>query len=90
MKPERVRIGTTVRVREQLRIAERRGMVGRIADYYGEMGTWPWMCASRAGVGGARPTFFTHFDVPSCAYWGSLAAMRSTLGPTRVFLRSPL
>ena len=35
MKPESVHIGTTVRVREHHRIAERRGMVGRIADHYG-------------------------------------------------------
>jgi hypothetical protein len=35
MKPEEVHIGMTVRVREHYRIAERRGMVGRIADRYG-------------------------------------------------------
>jgi hypothetical protein len=35
MKPEKVLIGMTVRVREHHRIAERRGMVGRIADRYG-------------------------------------------------------
>ena len=35
MKPERVSIGTTVRVRERHRVAERRGMVGRITDHYG-------------------------------------------------------
>ena len=35
MKPENVHIGATVRVRERHRIAERRGMVGRIADRYG-------------------------------------------------------
>ena len=35
MEPEQVLIGTTVRVREHYRIAERRGMVGRIADHYG-------------------------------------------------------
>jgi hypothetical protein len=35
MKPERVLIGMTVRVREHQRIAERRGMVGRIAAHYG-------------------------------------------------------
>src|SRR5215213_8749260 len=32
MKPGRVPIGTTVKVREHHRIAERRGMVGRVAD----------------------------------------------------------
>jgi hypothetical protein len=35
MKPEEVHIGMKVRVREHYRIAERRGMVGRIADRYG-------------------------------------------------------
>ena len=35
MEPERITIGTTVRVREHHRIAERRGMVGRVADHYG-------------------------------------------------------
>jgi hypothetical protein len=35
VKPDRVSIGTTVRVREHHRIAERRGMAGRIADCYG-------------------------------------------------------
>ena len=34
MKPGRVPIGTTVRVREHHRIAERRGTVGRVADRY--------------------------------------------------------
>ncbi len=35
MKSEEVRIGTMVRVREHYRIAERRGMVGRIVNRYG-------------------------------------------------------
>jgi hypothetical protein len=35
MEPERITIGTTVRVREHHRIAERRSMVGRVADHYG-------------------------------------------------------
>jgi hypothetical protein len=35
MEPERITISTTVRVREHHRIAERRGMVGRVADHYG-------------------------------------------------------
>jgi hypothetical protein len=38
MKPEKVHIGTTVKVRERHRIAERRGMVGRIAAHYGGNG----------------------------------------------------
>ena len=57
MKPEEVHIGATVRVRERHRIAERRGMVGRITDHYGgdgymEMVTWPWTCASPEDTGG--------------------------------------
>ena len=35
MKSESISIGTSVRVREHHRIAERRGMVGRIVDHYG-------------------------------------------------------
>ena len=35
MKPDRIHVGTTVRVHEHHRIAERRGMVGRIVDRYG-------------------------------------------------------
>ena len=35
IKPEKVHIGKTVRVRKRRRIAERRGMGGRIADHYG-------------------------------------------------------
>ena len=35
MKSEEVRIGAMVRVREHYRIAERRGMVGRIVNRYG-------------------------------------------------------
>ena len=35
MKLRRNSIGTTVRVREHDRIAERHGMVGRVADRYG-------------------------------------------------------
>ena len=38
MKPETIHVGTTVRVREHHRIAERRGMVGRVADCYGGEG----------------------------------------------------
>ncbi len=35
MKSEEVRVGAMVRVREHYRIAERRGLVGRIVDRYG-------------------------------------------------------
>jgi hypothetical protein len=33
MKPETIHVGTTVRVRENHSIAERRGMVGTIVDH---------------------------------------------------------
>jgi hypothetical protein len=51
MKPERISIGTTVRVREHHRIAERRGMVGRIADCYGAEG---YMAVDVHFTGGER------------------------------------
>jgi hypothetical protein len=35
MEPERITMDTMVRVREHHRIAERRGMVGRIVEHYG-------------------------------------------------------
>jgi hypothetical protein len=35
MKAQEMRIGVTVRVREHHRIAERRGMLGRIVERYG-------------------------------------------------------
>jgi hypothetical protein len=35
MEPDNMHIGATVRVCEHHRIAERRGMVGRVADRYG-------------------------------------------------------
>jgi hypothetical protein len=57
MKPQTIHVGTTVRVREHYSIAERRGMVGTIVGHYGEMGTWPWTCASRidcVGCSGRR------------------------------------
>ena len=36
MKPDEAHIGALVRVREHHRIAERRGMVGRVVDRYGK------------------------------------------------------
>jgi hypothetical protein len=38
MKPQRISIGTTVRVPEHHKIAERRHMVGTIVDHYGQDG----------------------------------------------------
>ena len=38
MKPESISIGKSVGVREHHRIAERRGMVGRVVDHYGADG----------------------------------------------------
>ena len=55
MKPEKVLIGMTVRVRERHRIAERRGMVGRIADYYGGDG---YMAVDVRFSGGHRTLFW--------------------------------
>jgi len=55
MKPERVFIGTTVRVREHHRVAERRGMVGRITDHYGGDG---YMAVDVRFSGGQRRLFW--------------------------------
>ena len=55
MKPEKVHVGATVRVREHHRIAERRGMVGRIADHYGGDG---YMAVDVRFSGGHRRLFW--------------------------------
>jgi hypothetical protein len=55
MKPEKVHIGATVRVREHHRIAERRGTVGRIADHYGRDG---YMAVDVRFSGGHRRLFW--------------------------------
>jgi hypothetical protein len=55
LKPGKVHIGTTVRVREHHRIAERRGMVGRIADHYGGDG---YMAVDVRFSGGHRRLFW--------------------------------
>ena len=55
MKPERVQVGATVRVRERHRIAERRGMVGRIANQYGQDG---YMAVDVRFSGGHRRLFW--------------------------------
>jgi hypothetical protein len=55
MKPEQVHTGTTVRVHERHRIAERRGMVGRIADPYGRDG---YMAVDVRFSGGPRRLFW--------------------------------
>ena len=55
MKPKEVHIGTTVRVREHYRVAERRGMVGRIADHYGGDG---YMAVDVRFSGGHRRLFW--------------------------------
>jgi hypothetical protein len=38
MKPQRISIGTTVRMPEHHKFAERRRMVGTIVDHYGQDG----------------------------------------------------
>ena len=40
-------VGTKVRVRQEHRILERRGMVGKVVGRYGEKSTWPSTCAFR-------------------------------------------
>ena len=56
MKPEKVHVGATVRVREDHRIAERRGTVGRIADLYGGDG---YMAVDVRFSGGHRRLFWS-------------------------------
>jgi len=55
MKQERVSIGTTVKVSERHRIAERRGAVGRIVDHYGGDG---YMAVDVRFSGGQRRLFW--------------------------------
>ena len=55
MKPEKVHIGATVRVRDHHRIAERRSMVGRITDHYGGEG---YMAVDVRFSGGHRSLFW--------------------------------
>ena len=55
IKPEKVHIRMTVMVREQYRIAERRGMVGRIVDHYGGEG---YMAVDVRFSGGQRRLFW--------------------------------
>jgi hypothetical protein len=54
MEPENVHIGATVRVREHHRIAERRGMVGRVAARYGGDG---YIAVDVRFLGGQRRLF---------------------------------
>src|SRR5215210_5958871 len=74
MKPEKVHVGTTVRVREHHRIAERRGMVGRIADHYGGEG---YMAVDVRFSGGHRRLFWPE-DLEEISsprpWWRSLLA----------------
>lgn len=68
MRPEEVNIGATVRVRERHRIAERRGMVGRIADRYGGEG---YMAVDVCFSGGQRRLFWPGDleEIPSPRPW---------------------
>jgi hypothetical protein len=54
VEPGNVHIGATVRVRERHRIAERRGMVGRVADRYGGDG---YVAVDVSFSGGKRRLF---------------------------------
>jgi hypothetical protein len=40
-------VGTKVRVRQEHRILERRGMIGKVVGRYGGKSTWPSTCAFR-------------------------------------------
>ena len=68
MKSENVRVGTTVRVRDNHRIAERRGMVGRIADRYGGEG---YIAVDVRFSGGQRRLFWPEDleEIPSPRPW---------------------
>jgi hypothetical protein len=72
MKPERVHVGATVKVRERHRNAERRGIVGRIANRYGGDG---YVAADVRFSGGQRRLFWPE-DIeeisPPCPWWRSL------------------
>ena len=74
MKPEEVHIGATVRVCERHRIAERRGMVGRIANQYGQDG---YMAVDVRFSGGHRRLFWPE-DLEEISsprpWWRSLLA----------------
>ncbi len=76
MKPEEVHVGATVRVRERHRIAERRGMSGRITDHYGGDG---YMAVEVRLSGGHRRLFWPEDleEIPSSRPW-----WRSLLGKT--------
>jgi hypothetical protein len=77
MKPEKVHIGTTVRVRERYRIAERRGMVGRIADHYGGDG---YMAVDVRFSGGHRRLFWPEDleEISSLPPWRRLLLGRAS------------
>jgi hypothetical protein len=68
MKPEKVHIGATVRVRDHHRIAERRGMVGRITDHYGREG---YMAVDVRFSGGQLRLFWPEDleEIPSPRPW---------------------
>jgi hypothetical protein len=74
LKPEKVHISATVRVCERHRIAERRGMVGRIADHYGGDG---YMAVDVRFSGGHRRLFWPE-DLEEISspqpWWRSLLA----------------
>ena len=73
MEPENVHIGATVRVRERHRIAERRGMVGRVADRYGGDG---YVAVDVRFSGGQcrlfRPEDLEEISPPPPPWWRSL------------------
>ena len=68
MKQERISIGTTVKVSERHRIAERRGMVGKVTDHYGGDG---YMAVDVRFSGGRRRLFWPEDleEIPSPRPW---------------------
>ena len=68
MKPEEAHIGSTVRLRERHRIAERRGMMGKVTDHYGGDG---YMAVDVRFSGGLRRLFWPEDleEIPSPRPW---------------------
>jgi hypothetical protein len=77
MEPKNVHIGATVRVRERHRIAERRGMVGRITDRYGGDG---YVAVDVRFSGGQRRLFWPEDleeILPPPPWWRSVLGRNS-------------
>ncbi len=88
MEPENVLAGATVRVRERHRIAERRGMVGRVTGRYGGEG----YVAVDVRFSGGRQRLFRPQDLeeisPPQPWWRSLLNLERTRNRTDSRLRT--